>query len=105
MQSLRRARGRPVGERTALVNRLRAFLLERGIVVPRGRHELEVRLEEVLASEQAALSPRTRLLIEGTRAQWRELDRRILASDDGSAAQARADEAARLLVTIPGIGR
>jgi transposase len=45
MQSLRRARGRPVGERTALVNRLRAFLLERGIAVPKGRHKLEVRLE------------------------------------------------------------
>jgi transposase len=104
MQSLHRARDRLVGERTALINQLRAFLLERGIVVAQGRRRLEVRLEEVLAPEQATLSPRTRLLIEDMRAQWRELDRRILAFDDEFAAQARADEAARLLMTIPGIG-
>src|SRR5919199_1345821 len=104
MQSLHRARDRLVGERTALINQLRAFLLERGIVVPQGRRRLEVRLEEVLAPEQATLSPRTRLLVEDMRAQWRELDRRILAFDDEFAARARADEAARLLMTIPGIG-
>jgi transposase len=104
MQSLHRARDRLVGERTALINQLRAFLLERGIVVPQGRRRLEVRLEEVLAPEQATLSPRTRLLVEDMRAQWRELDRRILAFDDEFVARARADEAARLLMTIPGIG-
>ncbi len=48
--------------------------------------------------------PRTRLLIEDMRAQWRELDRRILAFDDEFVAHARSDEAARLLMTIPGIG-
>ena len=104
LQSLHRARDRLVGERTALINQLRAFLLERGIVVPQGRRRLEVRLEEVLAPEQATLSPRTRLLVEDMRAQWCELDRRIPAFDDEFVAHARSDEAARLLVTIPGIG-
>jgi transposase len=104
LQSLHRARDRLVGERTALINQLRAFLLERGIVVPKGRRRLELRLEELLAAEQASLSPRIRLLIEDMRAQWRELDRRILAFDDEFAAQARADEAARPPMTIPGIG-
>ena len=33
IQSLHRARSRLVGERTALVNQLRAVLLERGITV------------------------------------------------------------------------
>jgi len=42
--------------------------------------------------------------MEDMQAQWRELDRRIVAFDDEFAAQARADEAARLLTTIPGIG-
>ncbi len=37
MQSLHRARDRLVAERTALINQLRAFLLERGIIVPQGR--------------------------------------------------------------------
>src|SRR3712207_4966283 len=104
MQSLHRARDRLVGERTALINQLRAFLLERGIVVPQGRCRLGLRLEEGLATEQAPLSPRTRLLVEDMRAEWGELDRRILAFDDEFAARARADDAARLPMTIPGIG-
>ena len=37
MQTLHRVRDRLVGERTALINQLRAILLERGIVVPQGR--------------------------------------------------------------------
>jgi len=104
LQSLRRARDRLVGQRTAPIDQLRASLPERGIVVPQGRRRLEPRLEEVSAMEQPSLGPRARLLVEGMRAQWRGLDRRILAFDDGFAAQARADEAARLPTTIPGIG-
>jgi transposase len=104
MQSLHRARDRLVGERTALINQLRAFLLERGIVVPQGRRKLELFLETLLSARQVPLSPRTRLLIEDMRGEWRELDRRILAFDEEFALQARTDEAARLLTTIPGIG-
>src|SRR5918911_520274 len=91
LQSLHRARDRLVGERTALINQLRAFLLERGIVVPKGRRKLELRLEELLAAEQPSLSSRTRLLIEDMRAQWCELDRRILAFEDEFVAHARSD--------------
>lgn len=98
------ARDRLVGERAALINQLRAFLLERGIIVPKGRHKLELRLKEMLAAEQPSVSSRVRLLIEDMQDQWRELDRRILAFNDESVAQAHSDEAARLLMTIPGIG-
>jgi transposase len=41
MQTLHRVRDRLVGERTALINQLRAILLERGSIVPQGRHKLE----------------------------------------------------------------
>src|ERR1700727_2512900 len=41
MQTLHRSRDRLVGERTALINQLRAILLERGIVVPQGKRKLE----------------------------------------------------------------
>jgi len=104
MQSLHRARDRLVGERTALINRLRAVLLERGIVVSQGRRKLERYVDALLAEEEIRFSPRTRLLVEDLRAEWRELDRRISAFDDEFAAQARTDETARLLTSIPGIG-
>ena len=54
--------------------------------------------------ERAALSPRVRVMVEDMRAEWAELDRRIGAFDDEFAARAKADEAARRLATIPGIG-
>ena len=80
------------------------MLLERGIIVPQGRRKLEVYLEALLAEERVQLSPRVRLLIEDLRAEWRELGRRILAFDEEFALQARTDETARLLTSIPGIG-
>jgi transposase len=105
MQTLHRARDRLVGERTALINQLRAILLERGITVPQGRRKLEQHLAMLLAEDGgAALGARMRMLVEDMRAEWRELDRRIGAFDDEFAAQARSDEAARRLATIPGIG-
>jgi transposase len=106
MQSLHRARSRLVGERTALINQLRAALLERGITVPQGRRRLERFLELVLDREDVplSLSPRIRLLIDDMRAQWRELDRRIAAFDAEFVAVARSDMTARRLSTIPGIG-
>jgi transposase len=107
MQILHRARTRLVGERTALINQLRALLLERGIVVAQGRQRFEKHLALMLDGDDAApstLSPRTLLLIEDVRLEWRELDRRIAALTTEFVAQARDDEAARRLTTVPGIG-
>jgi transposase len=104
MQTLHRARDRLVGERTALINQLRAVLLGRGITVPQGRRTLERFVEMLMTEETIPLSPRTRLLVEDLRAEWRELDRRISAFDEEFARQARTDGTARRLTSIPGIG-
>ena len=105
IQALHRARERLVSERTALINHLRALLLERGIVAPQGRRKLEEELS-VFADEDGieALSPRIRLLIEDLRAEWRTLDERIAAFDGEFVRMARDDEAVRRLTKIPGIG-
>jgi transposase len=104
MQSLHRVRDRLVGERTALMNQLRAVLLERGIAVPQGRRKLEQHLALILDGEEVRLSSRVRSLIQDMRAEWDGLDRRIEAFDDEFAAQAKTDDAARRLASIPGIG-
>ena len=105
LQALHRARERLVSERTALINHLRALLLERGIVVPQGRRKLEAELE-TLAEDGgfAALSPRIRTLIEDLRAEWRSLDQRIADFDAEFVQLARDDVAMRRLTKIPGIG-
>lgn len=104
VQALHRARERLVTERTALINHLRALLLERGIVAPKGRKKLDDVLVTFADEEPATLSPRLRLLVEDLRAEWRELDRRITAFDAEFVRMAREDAAARRLATIPGIG-
>jgi transposase len=105
MQTLHRARDRLVGERTALINQVRAILLERGIVVPQGRGKLERDLAILLGENQGAgLSPRVAKLIRDMRTEWNELDLRIKEFDKEFAAFVKEDEAARLLISIPGIG-
>lgn len=65
---------------------------------------LERDVDALLTEEEIRLSPRIGLLVEDLRAEWRELDRRMLAFDDEFADQARSDEPTRLLTSIPGIG-
>jgi len=104
MQSLHRVRDRLVGQRTALMNQLRGLLLERGIAVPEGRRKLEQHLAAMLEGDDAQLSSRIRSLIVNMQAEWAALDRRIEACDDEFATQAKTDDAARRLASIPGIG-
>jgi transposase len=98
MQTLHRSRDRLVGERTALINQLRAILLERGMVAPQGKRKLEQFLA-VLMDEQggASLSPCMILLVEDARAQWAELDRRIAAFDAEFVRWAKENEEAHRL--------
>ena len=105
MQTLHRSRDRLIGERTALINQLRAILLERGLVAPQGKRKLEQFLA-VLMDEQggAGLSQRMILLVADARAQWAELDRRIAAFDAEFVRWAKENEDARRLTTIPGFG-
>ena len=55
MQVLHRARDRLVAERTALINQLRAVLMERGIFIPQGRRKLNQALAAILENGEAAL--------------------------------------------------
>jgi transposase len=104
MQTLHRARDRVVGERTSLMNQLRAVLLERGVITPQGRAKLRLRVAKLLQEGVEELSSRIRLLIEDMLIRWQALDERIAAFDSEFAAEAKQNEAARRLTTIPGIG-
>ena len=49
LQALHRVRSRLVGQRTAVINQIRSFLLERGIAVRQGPRFLRQQLPEILA--------------------------------------------------------
>jgi transposase len=104
LQALHRVRARLVGQRTATVNQIRAFLLERGIAVRQGLRFLRQVLPDILANRADALTPRMVHMIEGLATDLHHLDERLDALTAEIEALAGSDEACRRLMTIPGIG-
>jgi transposase len=73
--------------------------------VAQGRAKLATCLAGLLDTDaDASLTPRMRALVAEVRERWQDLDRRIAALDAEFAEQARINEDARRLTTIPGIG-
>ena len=104
LQALHRVRSRLVRHRTAVINQIRALLLERGIAVRQGQRFLRAALSDILGRETELLSPRMICMIGDLSADWCHLDERIEEVTDEIEALAMADEACRRLMTVPGIG-
>ena len=104
LQAVHRLRDQLVGRRTAVINQVRAFLLERGITVRQGRKYLRQQMPLLLEDAEANLSLRMRTLLLRQLCEWKELDSQIeeLSGEiDNSADQ---DETCRRLQEIPGVG-
>jgi transposase len=104
LQALHRVRARLVSERTATVNEIRAFLLDRGIAVAKGIQRLRMALPDTLAKHIGLLSPRMIRIIEALTADWRRLDERIAEISFEIGELAQKDAPCKRLMTIPGIG-
>ena len=59
LQALHRVRSRLVGQRTAVINQIRGFLLEHGIAVRQGLRFLRQQLPDILATGRACRSKGT----------------------------------------------
>jgi hypothetical protein len=59
LQALHRVRERLVSQRTGIINRIRAFLLERGVGVRQGLWFLRAELPRILAAPAEVLSPQS----------------------------------------------
>ncbi len=77
LQALRRIRRRLVAQRTAVVNQLRALLLEQGVVTPVGRETFARRLPTILETAEQLLSPRLLVLVQRLRQHWVAFDAEI----------------------------
>ena len=104
LQALHRVRSRLVGQRTAVINQIRGFLLERGIAVRQGLRFLRQQLPEILAKRIDVLSPRMIRIVEDLSGDWRRLDERIAQVTEEIEVLARESESCRQLMTVPGIG-
>jgi transposase len=103
LQALHRVRSRLVSHRTAIVNQIRAFLLERGVAVRQGLRFLRHALPDTLARADV-LTPRMMNMIRDLAGDLHYLDERIDEVTGEIEALARNDEACQRLMTIPGIG-
>ena len=104
LQALHRVRARLVGQRTGIVNQIRAFLLDRGVAVRKGPRFLRTELPRILATRCDVLSPRMVHVIEELAGDWHRLDERIKSVSSEIEALADQDPACERLMTVPGIG-
>jgi Transposase len=92
LQALHRVRYRLIGNRTAVINQIRGFLLEHGVPVRQGHRFLRQQLPQILATRADVLSPRIIRIIAGLIDDWKYLDERIARVTDEIETLARADE-------------
>jgi transposase len=104
LQALHRVRHRLVGQRTAVINQIRCFLLEHGVTVRQRLHWLRRALPDILAQRADVLSPRMLRILEDLAQDWRRLDDRIEAVTSEIEALSKTTEACQHLMTVPGIG-
>lgn len=104
LQSLHRVRERLMTRRTALINQIRGFLLERGIVFAKSPIRLREAMPEVLENANEDLTPRMRSLIAILWSEWKDLELQIAEMNDEVERIASSDDACRRLRQIPGIG-
>src|ERR1039458_8066276 len=104
MQALHRVRDRLMARRTSLINQIRAFLLERGIVSAKSPIRLREAIPEVLENANENLTPRMRNLVAMLWSEWKDLELQIEQMNDEVERIASSDAACLRLRQIPGIG-
>jgi transposase len=104
LQALHRVRSRLIGDRTAVINQLRGFLLEHGIAVRQGHRFLRQQLPQILATRSDVLSPRMIRIARDLVDDWGYLDDRIERVTDEIEGLAKTDVSCGQLMTVPGIG-
>jgi transposase len=101
---IHRARETLVAQKMQLINALRAYLAEFGIVGPRGAGKVP-QLTAVLADlEDTRVPAVARGALQGLVDRLRDTERRVEELDARLAERAREDEVCKRLTTIPGIG-
>ena len=104
IQAMHRVRDRLVQRRTALINEIRGFLLERGITFAARPIQLRKNLPLVLEDAEQNLSPRLRWLVERLWQEWKQLDVDIANMTDEIERISNENALCRRLRQIPGFG-
>lgn len=104
MQCLHRARERLIKQKVALINQIRGFFLEYGVLTPDSRHKMISGLAELIEKSEAKLSPLIREVFSDLREELKAVMERIEGMERKIARLFKQNEICQLLETIPGVG-
>src|SRR6202041_4103974 len=76
--AIHRVCDRLIARRTAVINQLRAFLLERGLVFAKSPARLRERMPEILENADEDLTPRMRNLLALLWNEWKDLEQQVV---------------------------
>jgi transposase len=104
LQAIHRVRDRLISRRTAVINQLRAFLLERGMVFAKTPSRLRAAMPEILESADADLTPQMRTLIDLLWREWTMVEEQIEVLSLELERISATDAGCTRIRQIPGIG-
>ena len=104
IQGMHRVRDRLVQRRTALINEIRGFLLDRGIIFAADPKHLRKNLPAVIEDAEQNLTPRLRWLLDRMWQEWKQLELDIETMSDELERISEENEVCRRLRKIPGFG-
>ena len=104
VQAMHRVRDRLVQSRTALINQIRGFLLERGITFAADPIHLRKNLPAVIEDAEQNLSSRLRLLLERLWQEWKQVEIEVKAITEEIERVSQENALCRRLLQIPGFG-
>ncbi len=105
LQAIHRVRDRLISRRTAVINQIRAFLLERGLVFAQTPTKLKAAMADILENAEADLTPLMRNLINMLWGEWKQIERQVEELTDKLGEISTADAGCCRIRKIPGIGR
>jgi transposase len=101
LQANHRVRDRLIARRTAVINQLRAFLLERGRVFAQTPAKLKAAMADILENAESDLTPRMRNLIDGLWSEWKLVEQQIEELNDELERISAADAGRTLIRKSP----
>jgi transposase len=104
LQAIHRVRDRLISRRTAVINQLRAFLLERGMVFAQKPARLKAAMTDILENAEADLTPQMRNLIDMLWSEWKLVEQQIEELNDELERISASDAGCTRIRQIPGIG-
>jgi transposase len=104
LQALHRVRDRLVHRRTAVINQIRGFLLERGITFAKGPANLRRQMPLILEDAEPNLTARMRNLLDRLWQEWKSLNCEIEGISEEIDRIAGQDAGCQRLRRIPGVG-